>query len=142
MWLALRRQLACANFGKLKHDRKEAGFFLVAADSLGGMVDSHDGLQVSMRAGDARQRLDPQLAPEEAARLARIQQRFARRFVQHHPAFATVIDRRSTSVAVPFKATGPAFGCLIRSSTAATSSTACETMSCRKVDSDMVSLAA
>jgi putative SOS response-associated peptidase YedK len=63
--------LALANFGPFKENREEAGFVLVTADSLGGMVDVHDRRPVAVSAEDARRWLDPALTPEEAEHLAR-----------------------------------------------------------------------
>jgi putative SOS response-associated peptidase YedK len=63
--------LALANFGPFVENREEAGFVLVTADSLGGMVDVHDRRPVAVSAEDARRWLDPELKPEEAEQLAR-----------------------------------------------------------------------
>jgi len=63
--------LALANFGPFVENREEAGFVLVTADSLGGMVDVHDRRPVAVTAEDARRWLDPALTPEEAEHLAR-----------------------------------------------------------------------
>ena len=63
--------LALANFGEFKVDREEAGFVLVTADSLGGMVDIHDRRPVAVSADDARRWMDPTLPADEAAHLAR-----------------------------------------------------------------------
>jgi len=63
--------LALANFGPYVTNREEAGFVLVTADSLGGMVDVHDRRPVAVSAEDARRWLDPALTPEEAEHLAR-----------------------------------------------------------------------
>jgi len=63
--------LALANFGPFVENREEAGFVLVTADSLGGMVDVHDRRPVAVSAEDARRWLDPALTPEEAEHLAR-----------------------------------------------------------------------
>ncbi|WP_317202369.1 SOS response-associated peptidase [Janthinobacterium sp.] len=63
--------LALANFGPFKEHREEAGFVLVTADALGGMVDLHDRRPVAVGAADARRWLDPALTPDEAAHLAR-----------------------------------------------------------------------
>lgn len=63
--------LALANFGPFKENREEAGFVLVTADSLGGMVDIHDRRPVAVTADDARRWLDPKLAPDEAMHIAR-----------------------------------------------------------------------
>jgi len=63
--------LALANFGEFKVDREEAGFVLVTADSLGGMVDIHDRRPVAVSADDARRWMDPALHADEAAHLAR-----------------------------------------------------------------------
>lgn len=63
--------LVLANFGKYVEHREEAGFVLVTADSLGGMVDMHDLRPVAVSAEDARIWLDPELPVEEAAHLAR-----------------------------------------------------------------------
>lgn len=63
--------LALANFGPFVENREEAGFVLVTADSLGGMVDVHDGRPVAVTAADARRWLDPALAPAGAEHLAR-----------------------------------------------------------------------
>jgi putative SOS response-associated peptidase YedK len=63
--------LAVANFGTFKVRPEEAGFALVTADSLGGMVDVHDRRPVAVSAEDARRWLDPALTPEEAEHLAR-----------------------------------------------------------------------
>ena len=63
--------LAVANFGTFKERPEEAGFVLVTADSMGGMVDVHDRRPVAVSAEDARRWLDPALTPEEAEHLAR-----------------------------------------------------------------------
>ena len=63
--------LALANFGPFVENREEAGFVLVTADSLGGMVDVHDRRPVAVSAEDARRWLDPALTVEEAEHLAR-----------------------------------------------------------------------
>jgi len=46
--------LALANFGPFKENREEAGFVLVTADSVGGMVDIDDHRPVAVSADDAR----------------------------------------------------------------------------------------
>lgn len=63
--------LALANFGPFVEHREEAGFVLVTADSLGGMVDVHDRRPVAVSAEDARMWLDPTMPAEEAEHLAR-----------------------------------------------------------------------
>lgn len=63
--------LALANFGPYKERREEAGFVLVTANALGGMVDLHDRRPVAVSAADARRWLAPELTPDEAAHLAR-----------------------------------------------------------------------
>jgi putative SOS response-associated peptidase YedK len=62
--------LAVANFGAYKRRPEEAGFALVTADSLGGMVDAHDRRPVAVAAEDARRWLDPAISPDEAEHLA------------------------------------------------------------------------
>ncbi len=51
--------LALAQFGPYKLSREEAGFVLVTADSLGGMVDIHDRRPVAVSLEDAHRWLDP-----------------------------------------------------------------------------------
>lgn len=63
--------LALANFGTFIENREEAGFVLVTADSLGGMVDVHDRRPVAVSEVDARRWLDPALTPEAAEHIAR-----------------------------------------------------------------------
>lgn len=63
--------LALANFGPFKENREEAGFVLVTADSVGGMVDIHDRRPVAVSADDARRWLDPKLTTDEAMHIAR-----------------------------------------------------------------------
>jgi putative SOS response-associated peptidase YedK len=63
--------LALANFGPFVQNREEAGFVLVTADSLGGMVDVHDRRPVAVSEEDARRWLDPTVTPEEAEHIAR-----------------------------------------------------------------------
>lgn len=63
--------LALANFGPYQQHREEAGFVLVTADALGGMVDVHDRRPVAVSEEDARRWLDPALTAEQAAHLAR-----------------------------------------------------------------------
>ena len=63
--------LALAQFGPYKVHREEAGFVLVTADSLGGMVDIHDRRPVAVSRDDAWRWLDPALTPEQALHLAR-----------------------------------------------------------------------
>ncbi len=63
--------LALAHFGAYKLNREEAGFVLVTADSLGGMVDIHDRRPVAVSLADAHRWLDPALTPEQALQLAR-----------------------------------------------------------------------
>ncbi|MGK5080085.1 SOS response-associated peptidase [Janthinobacterium sp. HLX7-2] len=63
--------LALAQFGPYKLNREEAGFVLVTADSLGGMVDIHDRRPVAVSQEDAHRWLDPALTPEAALHLAR-----------------------------------------------------------------------
>jgi putative SOS response-associated peptidase YedK len=63
--------LALACFGPATERREEAGFVLVTADSMGGMVDIHDRRPVAVSAEDARRWLDPALPPEAAANIAR-----------------------------------------------------------------------
>jgi hypothetical protein len=53
--------LTLANFGTFVENREEAGFVLVTADSLGGMVDVHDRRPVAASEEDARRWLDPEL---------------------------------------------------------------------------------
>lgn len=62
--------LALAQFGPYKHNREEAGFVLVTADSLGGMVDIHDRRPVAVSLEDAQRWLAPALTPEQALHLA------------------------------------------------------------------------
>lgn len=63
--------LALAHFGPWKFSREEAGFVLVTADSLGGMVDIHDRRPVAVSLEDAHRWLTPELPPEQALHLAR-----------------------------------------------------------------------
>lgn len=63
--------LVLAQFGPWKHSREEAGFVLVTADSLGGMVDIHDRRPVAVSREDAQRWLDPALPPEQALHVAR-----------------------------------------------------------------------
>jgi putative SOS response-associated peptidase YedK len=63
--------LAVANFGPYKVRPEEAGFALVTADALGGMVDVHDRRPVAVSAEDARRWLDPATTVEEAEHIAR-----------------------------------------------------------------------
>lgn len=63
--------LALANFGQFKQNREEAGFVLITADSMGGMVDVHDRRPVAVSAEDALRWLDPELPPDQAEHLAR-----------------------------------------------------------------------
>ncbi|MEG1055529.1 MAG: SOS response-associated peptidase family protein, partial [Janthinobacterium sp.] len=63
--------LALAQFGPYKFNREEAGFVLVTADSLGGMVDIHDRRPVAVSREDAHRWLDPALTAEQALHLAR-----------------------------------------------------------------------
>jgi len=63
--------LALAHFGPYVHKREEAGFVLVTADSMGGMVDIHDRRPVAVSREDAWRWLDPQLTPDAALHLAR-----------------------------------------------------------------------
>src|SRR5450830_586022 len=66
--------LALAHFGPHihnLHNREEAGFVLVTADSLGGMVDIHDRRPVAVSREDAWRWLDPNLTPDAALHLAR-----------------------------------------------------------------------
>lgn len=63
--------LALAHFGPYVHNREEAGFVLLTADSLGGMVDIHDRRPVAVSREDAWRWLDPNLTPDAALHLAR-----------------------------------------------------------------------
>ncbi|PKV44262.1 putative SOS response-associated peptidase YedK [Janthinobacterium sp. 61] len=63
--------LALAHFGPWKFSREDAGFVLVTADSLGGMVDIHDRRPVAVSREDAHRWLEPALIPEQALHLAR-----------------------------------------------------------------------
>ncbi len=63
--------LALANFGAFNENREEAGFVLVTADSLGGMVDIHDRRPVAVSLADALRWMDPALQAEQAMHLAR-----------------------------------------------------------------------
>jgi putative SOS response-associated peptidase YedK len=63
--------LALACFAPCEGRPEEAGFVLITADSLGGMVDIHDRRPVAVSAEDAHRWLDPALAPDDAALLAR-----------------------------------------------------------------------
>ena len=44
---------ALANFGPIKENKASAGFTIVTADALGGMVDVHDRRPVVLRPADA-----------------------------------------------------------------------------------------
>jgi putative SOS response-associated peptidase YedK len=63
--------LTLANFGTFKVNREEAGFVLVTAGSLGGMVDVHDRRPIAVSADDALRWLDPLVPVEEAEHMAR-----------------------------------------------------------------------
>ncbi|MES2934837.1 MAG: SOS response-associated peptidase [Pseudomonadota bacterium] len=65
---------ALANFGPYKEQPEhpsEAGFVLITADAVGGMVDIHDRRPVVLNLPDATLWLDPDLAPEQAEQLLR-----------------------------------------------------------------------
>ena len=76
-WLIHRRDRdplfirALANFGEFKASPEEAGFVLVTADSLGGIVDTHDRRPVAADVDHARRWMDPELPAADAAYLAR-----------------------------------------------------------------------
>jgi putative SOS response-associated peptidase YedK len=61
-----------ANFGEFVEHRAEAGFAIVTADALGGMIDVHDRRPVVLSAADAATWLNPNLPPDEAKHLLEI----------------------------------------------------------------------
>ena len=75
--------LSLAHFGPFKEHREEAGFVLVTADSLGGMVDVHDRRPVAVTEEDALRWLDPALPPDQAQHLARTCMFDATQFTWH-----------------------------------------------------------
>ena len=62
---------ALANFGPAKETKASAGFTIVTADALGGMVDVHDRRPVVLSPADAMEWLQPDLTTQEAEHLAR-----------------------------------------------------------------------
>jgi putative SOS response-associated peptidase YedK len=62
---------ALAACGPAGEHAAEAGFAIVTADAVGGMVDIHDRRPVVFSARDAASWLDPALSPEQAEQLAR-----------------------------------------------------------------------
>ena len=97
--------LALANFGPFKENREEAGFVLVTADSVGGMVDIHDRRPVAVSADDARRWLDPKLTADEAMHIARTAMLDAGLFEWH--AVSTELNRGADGpqVAAPLAST-------------------------------------
>ena len=64
---------ALASFQSATDNKAAAGFTIVTADALGGMVDVHDRRPVVFSAEDATRWMDPDLAADEAEHLARTQ---------------------------------------------------------------------
>ncbi|MEC5217993.1 putative SOS response-associated peptidase YedK [Actimicrobium sp. GrIS 1.19] len=64
---------ALASFAPAGDNKASAGFTIVTADALGGMVDVHDRRPVVFSAADAALWLDPDLPAEAAEMLAREQ---------------------------------------------------------------------
>ena len=62
---------ALANFGAATDNKAAAGFTIITADALGGMVDVHDRRPVVFSKLDAALWLDPDLSAEGAEEIAR-----------------------------------------------------------------------
>lgn len=60
-----------ANFGEFNTHKAEAGFAIVTAAAVGGMVDVHDRRPVVLSAEDAREWLDPDMPADQAEHLLR-----------------------------------------------------------------------
>ena len=63
---------AIANFGAFVEHKAEAGFSIVTADAVGGMVDVHDRRPVVLTAADAAIWMDQAMPPEETEHLLRV----------------------------------------------------------------------
>ncbi|GAC1419292.1 MAG: SOS response-associated peptidase [Burkholderiaceae bacterium] len=75
---------ALANFGPAADDNKAtAGFTIVTADALGGMVDVHDRRPVVFSAEDARLWMNPDLPGTAAEQIARVQALGPKNFAWH-----------------------------------------------------------
>ncbi|MBC7514541.1 MAG: SOS response-associated peptidase family protein [Herminiimonas sp.] len=76
--------VALGNFGAMSDNNKAtAGFTIVTADALGGMVDVHDRRPVVLSAQDAILWMDPALPPAAAEQLARMQALGPQTFAWH-----------------------------------------------------------
>lgn len=62
---------AIANFGPFKEHRAEAGFAIVTADSVGGMLDVHDRRPIVLRHEDAITWISQDFSPDEAIHFLR-----------------------------------------------------------------------
>ena len=74
---------ALANFGPGTENKATAGFTIITADALGGMVDVHDRRPVVFTATDAVLWLDPDLPTEGAEEMARQMSLAAEHFDWH-----------------------------------------------------------
>ena len=75
---------ALGSFGTLSdNNRATAGFTIITADALGGMVDVHDRRPVVLSAQDAILWMDPALPPAAAEQLARTQALGPQAFAWH-----------------------------------------------------------
>ncbi|MES2299118.1 MAG: SOS response-associated peptidase family protein [Pseudomonadota bacterium] len=74
---------ALAAPGPAAEHAAEAGFAIISADAVGGMVDIHDRRPIVLSAADAALWLDPGLSPEQAEQLARSQATGSEAFAWH-----------------------------------------------------------